>query len=75
MTYFLVIGCVVCGWAMLRIIGAERTIRLDELEARMKAEAPKPPPPPKPTPPLEAKSATPPPNPLLKAVAAPKPKH
>jgi hypothetical protein len=57
MTWFLVISCVVCGWAMLRIIGSERTTLIAELEARLKKEAPPPPPPPADPPPAEAKTA------------------
>jgi hypothetical protein len=36
MTYFLIIGCVVCGWAVLRIIGSERTMLISDMETRLR---------------------------------------
>ncbi len=32
MNYFLIIGCVLCGWAMLRVMGDERTQMVNEVE-------------------------------------------
>ncbi len=46
MSWILVFGAVVCGWAMLRTMGGERERRLTEKRA-----AAQPPPPPAPTPP------------------------
>lgn len=49
MDYFLLIGCVLCGWAMLGLIGDERTHLVKELDRRLRREAraaPPPPPPP-----------------------------
>ncbi|MGD0139818.1 MAG: hypothetical protein ABSD28_13145 [Tepidisphaeraceae bacterium] len=41
MNYFIITGCVVCGWAMLRMMGTERSQMLRELEARLRREAKK----------------------------------
>ncbi|MGA2442470.1 MAG: hypothetical protein ABSH08_16070 [Tepidisphaeraceae bacterium] len=41
MNYFLIIGCVVCGWAMLRMMGTERSQMLRDLEARHRRESKK----------------------------------
>lgn len=62
MNYFLVIGCVLCGWAMLRIIGAERVQLVKDLEKNLRREARRAPPPPAPdaadNPPAKAPPAT-----------------
>jgi hypothetical protein len=42
MTFFLVLSCVVCAWAMLRVVGGERTQGIREIESRLKKEAEKP---------------------------------
>jgi hypothetical protein len=39
MTYFLIISCVLCGWAMLRVIGSERVHLVKELERNLRREA------------------------------------
>jgi len=39
MNYFLIIGCVLCGWAMLRVIGSERAQMVKDLERRLRREA------------------------------------
>jgi hypothetical protein len=47
MTYAVAIGIVVCGWAMLSVLGGERERRLRELEAELPprpADPPVPPP-------------------------------
>jgi len=38
MNYFIILGCVVCGWAMLRMMGTERSLMLRDLEARHRRE-------------------------------------
>ncbi len=62
MNYFLVIGCVLCGWAMLRVIGAERMHLVKDLEKNLRREAKRTPPAPAPaapdTPPAKAAPAT-----------------
>ncbi len=42
MTFFLVLSCVVCAWAMLRVVGGERTQQIREIESRLKKQAEKP---------------------------------
>ena len=61
MNYFLVISCVVCGWAMLRVIGSERSHLIQDLEARARKAAEKPPP--KPEEPLSVGGPAPAPAP------------
>jgi hypothetical protein len=39
MNYFLIIGCVLCGWAMLRVIGSERAQMVKDLERRLRRDA------------------------------------
>jgi hypothetical protein len=39
MTYFLIISCVLCGWAMLRVMGSERAYLVKELERNLRREA------------------------------------
>jgi len=39
MNYFLVISCVLCGWAMLRLMGSERAHLVKELERNLRREA------------------------------------
>jgi 16S rRNA U1498 N3-methylase RsmE len=41
MNYFIIFGCVVCGWAMLRMMGTERSQMLRDMEARLRREAKK----------------------------------
>jgi hypothetical protein len=41
MNYFIITGCVVCGWAMLRMMGAERSRMVRDLEVRHRREAKK----------------------------------
>jgi len=41
MNYFIITGCVVGGWAMLRMIGTERSQMLRVLETRLRREAKK----------------------------------
>jgi hypothetical protein len=41
MNYFLVISCVVCGWAMLRLMGSERAQMVRDLERQLRREAKK----------------------------------
>jgi hypothetical protein len=72
MTYFLTFSCVIGGWAMLRMMGTERTEMMRELEMRLRQEqqtASPPPPPAKPA----AKSAGKPH--AADATPASKPKH
>ena len=38
MTYFLIISSVVGGWAMLRLMGAERSQMITELESQLRRE-------------------------------------
>ncbi|HEX4054546.1 MAG TPA: hypothetical protein VHX86_09805 [Tepidisphaeraceae bacterium] len=58
MNYFLLIGCVLCGWAMLRVIGDERAHLVKELDRRLRREARAAPVPP----PSPAEAAPPPPK-------------
>jgi hypothetical protein len=44
MTYFLTISCVVCGWAMLRLLGSERTLMMKAMESQLRREQPLVPP-------------------------------
>ena len=39
--WFLVISCVICGWAMLRIVGGENTRMLKTLEMKILRDAKK----------------------------------
>jgi hypothetical protein len=39
MTYFLAISCVVCGWAVLRILGSERSALMTDMEFRLRRAA------------------------------------
>jgi hypothetical protein len=88
MTYFLIISCVVSGWAMLRLMGSERTQMIKELEADLRKqqelEQQNSPPPaetaeplPAATPPKAAAPKPAPPKPTVpaKAPAATKSKH
>jgi len=52
MTWFLIASCVLSAWAMLRLMGSERTQMLRDLETRLRNE-----PPPAPAPKEPAKSA------------------
>ena len=45
MIYFLIFSSVLCGWAMLRLMGGERAQRIREIEARVRKAAEPPPPP------------------------------
>jgi hypothetical protein len=38
MTYFLIFSCVVAGWAMLRMMGSERTQMIKDLETQLRRE-------------------------------------
>jgi hypothetical protein len=42
MTFFLILSCVVCAWAILRVVGGERTQQIRAIESRLKKEAEKP---------------------------------
>jgi hypothetical protein len=64
MTYFLIISCVVCGWAMLSLLGMERTQLVQDMEAQLKRQKESQPP---------AQPAAPPPPAQPPAKA--KPKH
>jgi hypothetical protein len=44
-SYFLIFSSVLCAWAMLRMMGSERSLRIREIEARVKKAAEPPPPP------------------------------
>jgi hypothetical protein len=44
MNYFLVISCVLCGWAMLRVMGSERAQLVKDLEKNLRREARRAPP-------------------------------
>jgi hypothetical protein len=48
MNYFLVISCVLCGWAMLRVMGSERAQLVKDLEKNLRREARRAPPAPNP---------------------------
>jgi hypothetical protein len=39
MSYFLVISCVFCAWAMLRVVGDERTQMVKEVERQVRRVA------------------------------------
>jgi hypothetical protein len=39
MSYFLVIGCILCVWAVLLVMGSERTQRVREIEKRVRSQA------------------------------------
>jgi len=76
MNYFLIISCVVSGWAILRVLGAERVQMVKTMESQLRRQeqhkpaAPAesaPPPAAAPTGTAKADPAKPP--------AAPKPKH
>ena len=41
MNYIILTSCVLCGWAMLRMMGSERSQMLRELEIRLWREAKK----------------------------------
>jgi hypothetical protein len=64
MTYFLIISCVVSGWAMLSLLGTERTQMVKDLESQLRREEAQ-----KPTPPAPPNAPAPEPAPT------PKPKH
>jgi hypothetical protein len=64
MTYFLIISCVVSGWAMLRLLGTERSQMVKDLESQLRQEEAQQPPPPKPAQ-----------TPAADAATTPKPKH
>jgi hypothetical protein len=38
MNYFLIISCVVSGWAILRLMGAERTQMVKSMESEMRRQ-------------------------------------
>ena len=38
MTYFLIISCVMGGWAMLRLLGTERSQMIKDLESQLRLE-------------------------------------
>jgi len=56
MTWFFIASCVLSAWAMLHLMGLERTQLLRDLETRLRNEPP-PPPPPEPAKEPPAKSA------------------
>jgi hypothetical protein len=64
MTYFLIISCVVSGWAMLRLLGTERSQMVKDLESQLRQQEAQQPPPQKPTQ-----------TPAADAAATPKTKH
>jgi hypothetical protein len=59
MPYFITIACVVCGWAVLRIVGSERAALMIDMEARVRRAAKSLPAPTPDTPPQDPQSASP----------------
>jgi hypothetical protein len=62
MTYFIAFACVVCAWAVLRLLGSERAALMADMESRVRKAA-KALPAPAPNTPAESPQSAPPAKP------------